>query len=133
MPVVWRGDAVTKQVEIAAMQGLIKGGLKVKGEMIRRIKSPPKTGRVYTRRGIRHQASAPGEAPATDTGNLINSIDIFPNPALLSVSVNVAASYAAALEFGTQKIQPRPYARVSLAVMLPMIERDIARAITKAL
>lgn len=133
MPVVWRGRNITKRVEIAAMQGLIAGALKVKGEMIRRINSPPKTGTVYTRRGIVHQASAPGEAPATDTGALVNSIDIFPNPSLLQVVVNVSAAYAAALEYGTVKMAPRPYARVSLFAMLPLVEQDVARSISKAL
>ena len=39
-----------------------------------KIQSPPKTGRIYRHGNVEHQASAPGEAPATDTGNLVNSI-----------------------------------------------------------
>ena len=39
-----------------------------------KIQSPPKTGRIYRHGKVEHQASAPGEAPATDTGNLVNSI-----------------------------------------------------------
>ena len=134
MPVVWKGDDVTKAVTAAAMRGLIKGGFKVKGEMIRRIKSPPKTGHTYRRRGIVHQASAPGEAPATDTGKLIGSIsDPKPNFATLSVTINVSANYAASLEYGTQKMEPRPYARVSLNVTLPSVIQDVERAVSKAL
>ncbi len=33
-----------------------------------------KSGIVYKRRGVSHQASAPGQAPASDTGDLFNSI-----------------------------------------------------------
>ena len=33
-----------------------------------------KSGRTYIRGGKAHVASAPGEAPAIDTGNLVNSI-----------------------------------------------------------
>ena len=39
------------------------------------IQTGTKTGRVYAKKGTaRHQASASGEAPATDTGALVNSI-----------------------------------------------------------
>jgi hypothetical protein len=34
----------------------------------------PKTGRIYTRGGVTHQASRKGEAPASDTGTLFNHI-----------------------------------------------------------
>jgi hypothetical protein len=61
----------------------------VKNTMIEGITSPPKTGRIYTqyyRRNTQtggifpigprppHQASAEGEYPASDTGNLVRSI-----------------------------------------------------------
>jgi hypothetical protein len=36
----------------------------------------PKSGRTYKRGSKSHQASAPGEAPAIDTGNLVNSIEV---------------------------------------------------------
>lgn len=38
------------------------------------IKDPPKTGRFYPFRGGLHQASAPGEAPANKTGDLMKSV-----------------------------------------------------------
>ena len=38
------------------------------------LMSGPRHGRIYVRRGIAHQASAPGEPPAVDTGKLKNSI-----------------------------------------------------------
>lgn len=133
MPVVWEGRKLEGIVRAAAMRGLIQGALRVKADAIRRIQEPPKSGRTYTRRGITHQASAPGEAPATDTGKLAGSIDIFPNFAALHVTVNAAATYAAALEYGTRHIQPRPYMRVSLTENLKFIERDVARAIGAAL
>ena len=45
-------------------------------EAQRMIQQGPKTGiiRVVTKAGKTHQASAPGEAPAWDTGTLANSI-----------------------------------------------------------
>lgn len=70
----------------------------------------PKTGRVYksSRTGQPHVASAPGEAPAVDTGLLTNSINWqVLNP--LNVQVSIAAEYAAYLEFGTVRMARRPY------------------------
>ena len=67
-----------------------------------------KSGRMYDG----HQASAPGEAPAVDTGNLKNSIRAEAvGDGTREWSVNVGAEYGAGLEFGTPEIAPRPYMR----------------------
>ena len=62
-----------------------------------------KHGRTYGT----HQASAPGEAPAVDTGLLINSIQVEEVTDLTS-SVGTPVEYAATLEFGSSRIAPRP-------------------------
>ena len=69
-----------------------------------------KSGKVYEVQGKKHQASAPGEAPARDTGNLINSITI-DKAANAHYIINFGAEYAVRLEYGTGRIQPRPFAR----------------------
>lgn len=70
----------------------------------------PKTGRIYTTpEGKEHQASAPGESPAIDTGLLatIQTEADGPN----AWATYTTAEYAAALEYGapTQGILPRPF------------------------
>lgn len=73
----------------------------------------PKTGRVYVKKGgIGHQASAPGEAPAIDTTNLVTSIKA-EMIGLSTAVVSASAEYSAALEFGTRdgKIEARPFFR----------------------
>ncbi len=76
--------------------------------------SGPKHGRMYGA----HQASAPGEAPAVDTGKLKNAIrSEFPKRG--KAIVNVAAEYGAALEFGTRKIAARPFMRPAAEKMFP--------------
>jgi hypothetical protein len=69
----------------------------------------PKSGRLYRRgQGRWHQASAPGEAPATDYGVLANSIAsrmIGPTEG----EVTVSAEYAAVLELGGARMAPRPF------------------------
>jgi HK97 gp10 family phage protein len=85
----------------------------VVGEM-KRLMSLPKSGRAY-RRGRRaiHVASAPGEAPAIDTGNLAGSINFgMQSPTMAEVTVN--AEYAAYLEFGTIRMAARPYVEPAL-------------------
>ena len=73
----------------------------------KRINRGPKTGRTYTRRGITHQASAPGQAPATDTGALVRSITLN-RISDQTVTVGSKLAYASYLEFGTRNIARRP-------------------------
>lgn len=84
-------------------------GIEIRGDIVKRIQRGPATGRVYTKSNPArtHQASAAGEAPATDTGRLASSID-YKREGQLSASVGSELAYAAMLEFGTAKIDPRP-------------------------
>ena len=64
----------------------------------------PHSGEVYGR----HIASKPGEAPAVDTGNLMNSLqETYPNATTGIAFTNV--EYAAPLEYGTARVKPRPF------------------------
>lgn len=76
---------------------------------MKRIMALPKTGRTYRKKGgVLHVASAPGQPPAMDTGNLTNSISMqMIGP--LQGRVNINAEYAAYLEYGTVRMAARPY------------------------
>lgn len=97
----------------------------VSGEIRRSILIGPKTGRLYRRPGGRiHRASAPGEAPATDTGALIASVD-FEVHSWARMEVGDKEPYGRHLELGarrtlpaggTVRIEPRPHVR-------PAVER----------
>lgn len=55
-----------------------------------------------------HQASAPGDPPAIDTGALANSVQAYPiTPTHWRVAVN--ADYGVYLEYGTVHMEPRPF------------------------
>ena len=54
-----------------------------------------------------HQASAPGDAPATDTGTLVSSV-YFEQTNKLTATIGSRLAYAYYLEFGTRKIAARP-------------------------
>jgi HK97 gp10 family phage protein len=76
-----------------------------------------KTGRVYEKYDPRrtHVASAPGEAPASDTGFLVNHI-VVDRTELPQLEVGVAslAPYSEALEYGTRRMKARPFLRPAL-------------------
>lgn len=55
----------------------------------------------------KHTSSAPGEAPATDTGFLASSI-YFEQANKMQATIGSRLAYAYWLEYGTRKIKPRP-------------------------
>ena len=89
----------------------------IRTHAIKSIQRGTKSGIVYEKTSPKrtHKASAPGEAPATDTGLLANSIqaDIEGRQATVFTDLE----YAPWLEFGTQSIEPRPF-------MFPAMEKE---------
>lgn len=77
---------------------------------IRASMAGPKSGMLYKRgkRGM-HQASAPGEAPAIDMSNLVNSLRAHKLGRMKwGISENIIGRH---LEYGTRTIAPRPHIR----------------------
>ena len=100
-------------------QEVVKGGGQlIRGEAIKSIQSGAKSGIMYQKYNPRreHRASAPGQAPASDTGNLVSKI-IVRQKSRDVTSVQSNANYSAFLEYGTSKMQPRPF-------MLPAFEKS---------
>lgn len=133
MPVEWSGDQAVEAIRRGAFRGLVTGTELVLAEGTSLITDTPKTGRIYRRRGRLHQASAPGEPPATDTGRLVQSGRTSYDQQNLTGMVTWSTSYAAYLEFGTENMEPRPYARPALMNMRQEILLAIQRAITAEL
>lgn len=65
--------------------------------------------------GYIHIASADGDAPNTDMGNLVNDTGVSPKG--IGFEVISGAAYSAALEFGTIRMSARPY-------MIPASEKS---------
>jgi hypothetical protein len=81
------------------------------------IQRGPKSGRTYRKGGVTHQASAPGQYPASDTGRLAGSVRMeMPQPGRIVGSVGTAVAYGPHLEFGTSRMAARPW-------LLPSFER----------
>jgi hypothetical protein len=85
--------------------------------------SRPGGGRVYVRRGLLHQASAPGEPPAPNTRRLLRSVEVENVGGATRVAVHGLG--AAALEYGTRRIAPRPYMRPALATARSAMTRAV--------
>lgn len=86
---------------------------------VKKLLSTPGAGEVYGN----HQASAPGDPPAVDTGRLRSSYDFQTGPDYVDIGSNV--EYAPYLEFGTRTIAPRPHLRRA-------VEENRAAAISEA-
>lgn len=130
MAVDWDASKTISEVDKAVARGLFIAAEKVRSDAVKSILSGGKSGRLYRRRGTVHQASAPGEAPASDTGTLANSAEA----KLVDINravVNFSAQYSSFLEFGTTNIAPRPYARPALMMNRDFITEAIDKEVRK--
>lgn len=113
-------DAANK----AAEQEVNRARLAVETTAKQLIARGPKTGNIYPRGGGKfHQASAPGQPPATDTGTLVSSIESkieIHRPGVASAVVWTEKDYGKFLEFGTKDIEPRPW-------LTPAVEQNRER------
>lgn len=95
-----------------AMRKGIRSGMQQAGFLIVKtlrdgIQRGPKTGRFYTRKGRRKQASAPGEYAGIITGDYLRSAD-FNVGADNSLVYGFTDPKATLLELGTKNMKPRP-------------------------
>ena len=111
-------NRLQKDMEVPFQEVVKGGGQQIRNEAIKSIQAGGKSGIVYQKYNPRreHRASAPGEAPASDTGNLVSKI-IVKQKSRNRVNVESNANYSAYLEYGTSKMQPRPF-------MLPAFEKS---------
>ena len=111
-------ENLDKQLE-PEFQEIVKGGGQlIRGEAIKSIQTGAKSGVMYQKYNPRreHRASAPGQAPASDTGNLVSKITV-KQKSLNVVHVESNADYSSFLEYGTSKMEARPF-------MLPAFEKS---------
>lgn len=124
-------DAVAKEIAI----GLFATAKKIETDAKKGILEGSKSGRLYRRGNVLHRASAPGEAPASDTGRLVNSISGNYEATETSAVVKAGGGivkYARMLEFGTSKMGARPFLFPSLEKNKAWIRNRLNVAVRKA-
>lgn len=119
---------------VAVEQAVKSAAQNIRSHAIQSIQRGPKTGRVYKKYSpIRtHQASSPGQSPATDTGRLASSI--VANISGKTAEVIANTEYAAALEFGykANNLEARPFMVPAMEKERPAFNRRLSKILQKA-
>lgn len=130
---------LSKQLGPHVAKAVFRGGRLVQSRVIKRIQKPQGVGQWVTRyqpgqKPYQHLASAPGQSPNSDTGELVRGIQV----EIVSgdVIVGVESSQddkALALEFGTTdgRLKPRPFLIPSLEESRREITQLIEQAVNK--
>ena len=105
---------------------LLDGANKMRNRVIEGMTREAKHGRWYNRGRRKHRASAPGEYPASDYGNMVKSLEFELGEMEVEFGT-VGAPYAELLELGTPKGQmaPRPWLANTADEMAPDIANDV--------
>lgn len=114
-----------KQVE----QIINLGANNVRNTAVKSINQHSSSGVTYTKYNPRrtHTASAAGQPPNTDTGYLANNIYVVIDGDRMGADIESRADYSEALEFGTSKMQARPFMQPALEEQRPKIRSLFAR------
>ena len=113
-----------------AIKAVRRGAARIQGDVVQSIQQSPPTGKVYRRGNINHQASSPGNPPRTDTGRLVQSTRVEPNPQ--GADVVVAAKHAKPLEYGTRHMAPRPFLAPAAERNAERLAEEVGRAMGSA-
>jgi HK97 gp10 family phage protein len=114
------GEEVIRRVGAA----LFVGGETVRAEAAHLITEGAASGKG-------HVPSLPGEPPNEDTGTLRTNIETT-QVAPLKVEVSSNAPYAAALEYGTSKMEERPYMRPAIDRKRKEVVEGVRKAVDAA-
>jgi HK97 gp10 family phage protein len=126
-------EKVKEDLEKDMKEVLLGGGQLIRGEAVRSIQQGSKSGKTYKRYNPTrtHKASAPGEAPASDTGFLVSNIRVKEEKDV--VQVRSEASYSKFLEYGTSKMLARPFLFPAFEKSKPKIAEVIFTKIKQSL
>ena len=103
-------------------KALFSAGEEIKAEASRLISEGAVSGK-------NHVPSLPGAPPNEDTGHLRTQIEVT-QTAPLRVEVSSNAHYSAALEYGTSKMQARPFMGPAARTKRPRVKQLVEKAIS---
>lgn len=113
-----------KEIEDAVAAGT----LAIHAEAVRSINAHMSSGATYGK----HTASKPGNPPNTDTGVLVKSIEFEIDKQNLEGIVGTNLKYGVDLEFGTSKMEARPWLSRAFKVKAEEITKAFNEAVRKA-
>ena len=118
-----------KKINQAVDNGVLATAGQVQREAIVSISARPSQGITYRRGNKTHMASAPGDAPNTDTGNLVRHIAIshVKGSKVAYVYDDTEDGYGAILEL----LKDRPWLRPALEAKKDRLEPNIRQQIAK--
>lgn len=118
--------------EIAS--ALNETAFKINEKMVNSVQESGSSGREYTRGNKKHVASAPGSPPNTDTGQLVRSMYVDRATANhLVARIGADAPYAKYLEFGTSRMDARPFLEPAFNEFKDEVNEKIRDLINKEL
>lgn len=121
------GQKIARNLRLGATQGvdvtnvLLRAADRVRTDYIDRVNEGGAPGKA-------HVPSLPGQAPNTDSGRLVGSAGSAVT-GRNQAETFVEADYASMLEFGTDKMAPRPALGPAFDEMRPFILKNIAKAL----
>lgn len=123
----------SKEAKARVARVVTSTAINLRADVVKRIQRGPASGAVYikTNPNRTHTASAPGQSPASDTGRLANSIE-FDQVNVMTATVGSKLVYAAALEFGTEHIEPRPAWVPAVEKITPKFMSQLRAALVEA-
>jgi len=100
---------VGSEIPGSVTRELVIGANDIRNTIITSMQRDKKTGLPYRRGKNIHIASAPGESPAVDFGELLRSIMFDVREMEVEVGNLAGAPYGGFLEEGTENMEPRPW------------------------
>ena len=120
------------------MDALKIGAIEIRNEVVLSMRNSPATGKLYGtgmyrngtartwRRQIMHRASSPGNPPRPNKGDLIRSIIMDARPTEIEVGSNIKQpAYPKFLEYGTKKMEARPWLDPAVKKIEPQVKANI--------
>ena len=124
----------SQEIKAAASKAVLGTALELQRNVVKSVQHGPASGRVYRKYNPSrvHRASAPGQAPMSDTGRLASSIT-FDQDGPLTATVGSVVAYAVYLEYGTSRMAARPFFRPAVETIRPKFMRRLEVALGDAI
>jgi HK97 gp10 family phage protein len=125
---IWQGDKFLNKLNPTVEKELESFGYSMVNDA-KKLISKKGTGKIYkTGKTSKHQASAPGQPPATASGELKGSIGhkVETGRTVVALLVGTWADHGIYTELGTKKMAPRPWLSVIFKQYAPKIKGKFA-------